>query len=342
MLTPDFPPAYGGIQLLMHRLVNQWQELKTLVLTRRESQATGRREGLAQLNARAIAEAIRFRPDVVLSAHIVVSPAAWLIHRTVGAPYVQYVFGMEASDRPRLTRFAVRHAAAILVISEYSAALVAPWVHTADVRRIAPGVDLPIGRQAPRSATPLIVTVSRLAERYKGHDVMLRALPLVRAAVPDVQWVVVGGGPLLPVYQRMARALGVADRVQFVGPVDDVERDLWLDRAHVFAMPSRVSAIGGGEGFGIAYLEAGAHRLPVVAGNVGGAVDAVVDGVTGMLVDPTDHLSVADALTGLLLDRRRAELLGEAGASRARQFAWPGVAKQVEYVLQEVAAIRAA
>jgi phosphatidylinositol alpha-1,6-mannosyltransferase len=171
---------------------------------------------------------------------------------------------------------------------------------------------------------------------------MLRALPLVRARVPDVQWVVVGGGPLLPVYQRMAWALGVADHVRFLGPVDDVERDLWLDRAHVFAMPSRLSATGGGEGFGIAYLEAGAHRLPVVAGNVGGAVDAVLDGVTGVLVDPTDHLSVAEALTDLLVDRRRAQLLGAAGAARARQFAWPGIAKQVEHLLQEVAAARAA
>jgi phosphatidylinositol alpha-1,6-mannosyltransferase len=215
-------------------------------------------------------------------------------------------------------------------------------VDHAVVHRIAPGVDLPVGRQAVRSVSPLIVTVSRLAERYKGHDVMLRALPLVRARVPDVQWVVVGGGPLLAVYERMACALGVADHVRFVGPVDDVERDLWLDRAHVFAMPSRLSAAGGGEGFGIAYLEAGAHRLPVVAGNVGGAVDAVLDGLTGVLVDPTDHLAVADALTELLMDRRRAESLGEAGLSRARQFAWPGVAKQVEYLLQEVAAARAA
>jgi phosphatidylinositol alpha-1,6-mannosyltransferase len=100
--------------------------------------------------------------------------------------------------------------------------------------------------------------------------------------------------------------------------------------------------MGGGEGFGIAYLEAGAHELPVVAGNVAGAGDAVVDGVTGLLVDPTDHVAVADAITELLTNRPRAEAMGRAGKARARQFTWAQTAKRVESVLQEVASARAA
>jgi phosphatidyl-myo-inositol dimannoside synthase len=302
----------------------------------------GRRGQLALLNIRAVAEAQFFRPDVVLSLHIAVSPAAWLIHRTVGAPYVQYLHGTEITDRPGLADFAVRRAAAVTAVSQYTASLVAGSMRRGLLHRIAPGVDVPAGRHAERSPQPLIVTVSRLAERYKGHDVILRALPLVRARFPSVQWVVVGDGPLRPTYEQMAWALGIADQVRFVGSVVDLERDRWLDRAHVFAMPSRLSATGGGEGFGIAYLEAGAHQLPVVAGNVAGAKDAVVDGVTGLLVDPTDHLAVADALIALLGHRRRAEALGEAGESRAQQFAWPSVAKRVQDVLQEVAAARAA
>src|SRR4051812_37192313 len=75
---------------------------------------------------------------------------------------------------------------------------------------------------------------------------------------------------------------GLDGHVHFVGAVSDVERDVWLDRAHVFAMPSRLPRGGqGGEGFGIVYLEAGVHEVPVVGGNVAGALDAVVDGVTG-------------------------------------------------------------
>ena len=84
-------------------------------------------------------------------------------------------------------------------------------------------------------------------------------------------------------------------------------------------MPSRLPAGGfAGEGFGIVYLEAGAYGKPVVAGNVGGAVDAVLDGETGLLVDPTDALEVADAITRLLLDEQLATRLGGAGADRAR------------------------
>ena len=90
-------------------------------------------------------------------------------------------------------------------------------------------------------------------------------------------------------------------------------------------MPSRLP--GGrfaGEGFGIVFLEAGLHELPVVAGDVGGARDAVVDGETGLLVDPTDHVALAGALTELLTDPERAARLGRAGAARARRPALAG------------------
>jgi phosphatidylinositol alpha-1,6-mannosyltransferase len=106
--------------------------------------------------------------------------------------------------------------------------------------------------------------------------------------------------------------------------VTDAERDAALDRAHVFAMPSRLPPGGvGGEGFGIVYLEAGAHRLPVVAGAVGGALDAVVHEKTGLLVDPEDVGAVAQAVGDLLLDPQRAGELGDAGREHAQGFAWP-------------------
>jgi phosphatidyl-myo-inositol dimannoside synthase len=99
----------------------------------------------------------------------------------------------------------------------------------------------------------------------------------------------------------------------------------------VLAMPSRLPAGGfAGEGFGIAYLEAGAYGKPVVAGNVGGALDAVLDGETGLLVDPLDPLAVADAIVALLRDDALAERLGAAGRRRAEQNTWPLVAARVQ------------
>jgi phosphatidylinositol alpha-1,6-mannosyltransferase len=203
------------------------------------------------------------------------------------------------------------------------------------VHRIPPGVDLPARIHGSRSGTPLVVTVSRLAERYKGMEVLIRALPLVRAVVPGSQLVIVGDGPLRPGLEALASGLGLGDAVRFPGAVDDDQRDRWLDEAQVFAMVSRLDGDGAGEGFGIVYLEAGAHQLPVVGGSSGGAGDAVVDGVTGLLVDPEDHVGVADALAGLLGNRERAEAMGCAGAERAATFAWPLISRRVEDVLLE-------
>jgi phosphatidylinositol alpha-1,6-mannosyltransferase len=162
----------------------------------------------------------------------------------------------------------------------------------------------------------------------------------VRARIPDARLLVVGGGPLRSTYANLAASLGVNGSVEFLGALADAARDEVLDRAHVFVMPSRLPLDRGGEGFGIVYLEAAVHGLPAVAGNVAGALDAVVNGETGLLVDPTDHVAVAEAISDLLAHPAKAETLGRSAYERARQFSWPTVAEQVEDLLLEVAGSR--
>ena len=354
VVTPDFPPAPGGIQLVAHRVARHAERLRGRVVTldgagaarfdagqsldvvRVAAVGLDHRLSIARLNAAALREAVRFRAQAVLSVHIVLAPAACAL-RWLGLPFVQYLYADELIHRPRLLAFALRRAAAGIAVSRYTRELAAGLgADTSRVRVIPVGVDLPQGRLAERSPQPTIVTVARLDEPYKGHDTVIRALPLVRAAVPEVRWVVIGDGRLRPWLERLASAHGVADSTAFLGRVPDAERDAWLDRAHAFALPARVPAGGGGEGFGIAFLEAGGHGLPVVAGNVGGARDAVVGGQTGLLVEPTDHVAVAAAITELLLDRARAEAIGRAGAARAGALAWPQVVRRVEDVILEV------
>jgi phosphatidylinositol alpha-1,6-mannosyltransferase len=177
-----------------------------------------------------------------------------------------------------------------------------------------------------------------MEDRYKGHDVMVRAMSLVAARVPGAQWIVIGDGPLRAATAELARSAGLGEEViRFLGAVGDEERDAWLDRAHVFAMPSRMPAGGfAGEGFGIVYLEANAHGCPAVAGGVGGAVDAVVDGETGLLVDPEDHIAVGNALVELLQNPSRRQEMGAAGARRAAEFAWPRIAGRVEGLIAKL------
>ena len=179
--------------------------------------------------------------------------------------------------------------------------------HADNVFVVHPGVDDP-GENPPSADGRVdgsIVMVSRLEEQYKGHDVLLRALPLVQARVPNVHLHVVGDGSLRSSLESYASALGVADVVIVHGRVSDRERDAIMSRSVVFAMPSGTDALGSGEGFGIVYIEAGAQGLPVVAGVVAGALDAVVDGETGLLVDPANEVAVAEALTSLLIDESR-------------------------------------
>ncbi len=355
VITPDFPPARGGIQVLAHRLAAGLDGFQTRVVATdapgaaqfdaagdlsvrrvRSNPRLGKGRNIA-LNAVAFGEAVRFRPQLTLSVHIVASPAAALVRRTTGAPTVQYFHAKEIGAKPRLAAFAAQQAQAAIAVSAYTSRLVAATGATpATTSLIPPGVDLPAEAGPLPESRPTLLTIARLEDRYKGHDVIIRALPLVRAAVPNVQWVVIGDGPLRSGLERLAAAHGVEDAVHFLGAVSDEERNAWLRRTHLLAMPSRLpDGSFAGEGFGIVYLEAGAYGKPVLAGNVAGALDAVADGESGLLVDPADHLAVAAAATKLLLDRDLARRLGEAGAARARGFAWPQIGRRVEALLFE-------
>lgn len=340
LLTPDYPPAQGGIQTLLGRLVEHAHGLDFSVVTPAEVFGSHARTAMiAALGPVGVGRALRRRPELVLSGHIVTAPAAAAIRRLLGVPFIQYLYAMEMAARPSLTRFAVTRARAVVVLSDYARTLAleagAPAGRT---HTIPPGIDIPppeidIPSAAPREPAPrpTILTIARLREPYKGHDVLIRALPLIRAQVPDVEWVVIGEGPLRPVLEEQARSLAIERNIRFLGSVDDRTRDAWLGRAQVLAMPSRLPGNGlAGEGFGIVFLEAAARGLPVVAGAVGGALDAVCDGHTGCLVDPTDPHAVAGAIVEILRDPARAALLGRQGMEWAQRFAWPRIAMRFQ------------
>ncbi len=355
VITPDYPPTRGGIQVLAHRLAAGMSGFETRVVTldspgaarfdatsgvaTRRVRADPRLGAVRNvaLDTAAVHEALRFRPHLTLSVHLVASPAAAAISRVLRARTVQYFHAKEIGGRPRLAAFAARQTHASIAVSSYTAGLVAAkGSDTAEINLIPPGVDLPPDPSPLAAERPTFVTISRLEDRYKGHDVLLQALPLVRAKIPDVEWIVIGDGPLRAELEGLARSGGVADSVRFLGSVSDEQRNRWLARADLLAMPSRLPGGGlAGEGFGIVYLEAGAYGKPVVAGNVAGALDAVADGKSGLLVDPTDPQAVAEAIAKLLLDRELARRLGSAGAERAQRLAWPVVAARVEAVLLE-------
>jgi phosphatidylinositol alpha-1,6-mannosyltransferase len=279
---------------------------------------------------------------VLLLGHVAAAPIAAALRCLTAVPAVTYVHADEFRVWPRRCSFAMSHSDAVIAVSRHSERMaIASGASPDRVHQIHNGVDLPVidrDHEMRGDAPPTVLTVARMTDLHKGHDVMLRAMPLVLRRVPNARWVVVGDGPLKFSYQQTARDLGIDAAVLFQGEVDDAERDTWFRRAHVFAMPTRVPPGGlGGEGFGIAYLEAAAHRLPVVAANEGGAIDAVDAGRTGTLIDPTDHVALAEALVSLLADPERARGMGEAGFRWAARFLWQATAERVADVLRSAA-----
>jgi phosphatidylinositol alpha-1,6-mannosyltransferase len=213
-----------------------------------------------------------------------------------------------------------------------------------ELRRLAPGVDVEVyhpdvdGAEVRArhrlSDRPVVVCVSRLVPR-KGQDALIRALPEIRRRVPGAALLVVGGGPYRKTLHRLARQVGVADDVVFTGSVPAAELPAHYAAGDVYAMPCRTR--NGGldvEGLGIVYLEASATGLPVVAGDSGGAPDAVREGETGYVVNGRDLRQLADRVATLLADRDLARRMGAAGRAWVeREWRWDRQARRMTELL---------
>ncbi|MGW6015567.1 glycosyltransferase family 4 protein [Streptomyces sp. NPDC055210] len=160
---------------------------------------------------------------------------------------------------------------------------------------------------------PVVVCVSRLVPR-KGQDTLILAMPRILASEPEAVLLIVGGGPYEKDLRRLAYETGVDDSVRFTGAVPWSELPAHYGAGDVFAMPCRTRRGGlDVEGLGIVYLEASATGLPVVAGDSGGAPDAVLDGETGWVVRGGSPEDAADRIVTLLGDPELRRRMGERG-----------------------------
>ncbi|MGV9896922.1 glycosyltransferase family 4 protein [Streptomyces tendae] len=181
---------------------------------------------------------------------------------------------------------------------------------------------------------PVVVCVSRLVPR-KGQDTLIRAMPRILAAEPDAVLLIVGGGPYERDLRRLAEETGVAASVHFTGAVPWSELPAHYGAGDIFAMPCRTRRGGlDVEGLGIVYLEASATGLPVVAGDSGGAPDAVLDGETGWVVRGEDPNESADRITTLLADPQLRRRMGERGRAWVEEkWRWDLLAEHLKTLL---------
>jgi phosphatidylinositol alpha-1,6-mannosyltransferase len=160
------------------------------------------------------------------------------------------------------------------------------------------------------------------AERYKGHDVVLRAMAAVVAKIPNLTYVVAGGGDDRARFEALTDKLGLREHVVFTGEVSDSVLAALYQRSEAFVLPARTvldDRNPQGEGFGIVFLEAMAFGKPVIGPRFGAPAELIRQGENGLLVDPEDPASVAEALLNLLTHPDAAREMGKAGSDWVRR-----------------------
>lgn len=358
-------PWAGGAEAYMHEIARRWARdgadvgwlcgryrggKRTEVIDGIRIHRVGGHFTLYPLAALAYLLRLRRRYDVVIDCENGIPFFAPLYARK---PVVLVVFHVHAevfrTELPKyLARVALflegwvmprvyRHNQLVTISASTRADLRAAGYAASRIRIVTSGVELPaIERSVDRSSRPLLVYLGRL-KRYKSVDVLLRAMPDVRRVYPDARLAIVGQGPDRHRLERIAWNLGLASSVHFYGYLDRQTRDNLLARAWVAVCPSAF------EGFGVICLEANALGTPVVASQVAGLKDAVLDGRTGHLVPYGDSAVLADALTDLVGDPAKRLAMGQAGREWAAAHSWDQSAHEfLDLVLATLPAARPA
>ncbi|GAA4578088.1 glycosyltransferase family 4 protein [Micromonospora coerulea] len=367
LVTNDFPPRPGGIQSFVHQLAVR-QPVGSVVVY-----ASSWR-GAEKFDADQPFEVVRERTKVLLPTPLIARRAAKLaraydcdtvwfgaaaplgllaagLRRRAGIRRaVALTHGHEAGwaalpgARTALRRIG-RGLDVTTYLGEYTRVRLARVLDgVTELRRLAPGVDVdtyhpsvdgePVRIRLGLADRPVVVCVSRLVPR-KGQDMLIRAMPEIRRRVPDAALLIVGGGPYRASLEKLARQTGVERDVVFTGTVPSAELPAHYAAGDVYAMPCRTRNRGlDVEGLGIVYLEASAAGLPVVAGDSGGAPDAVREGETGYVVRGRDVAQLADRVATLLADRDLARQLGAAGRAWVeREWRWETQAQRMAALL---------
>jgi phosphatidylinositol alpha-1,6-mannosyltransferase len=365
-VTNDFPPKVGGIQTMLWELWRRLDPSSFAVLTTAHPDAAAwdaeqayrvvRTDRPVLLPTPALARRIDALATEIGARVVVLDPAlpVGLLGPRLRRPYGVVLHGAEVTvpgripGPNRVLRHVLRGASLVIAAGGYplaegerAAGRALPSVV------VPPGVDtdrfhpLDAGERAAvraRLGLPvdgrLVVSLSRLVPR-KGMDVLIRASAALAATHPDLTVAIGGGGRDRARLERLVASTGAP--VRLLGRVSHDDLPALYGCADVYAMLCRNRWAGlEQEGFGIVFLEAAAAGVPQIAGDSGGAAEAVVHGETGLVVDrPGDPAAVAVALAQLLGDPDQRARLASAGRARAvAEFSYDVLAARLGGALQ--------
>lgn len=279
-------------------------------------------------SARALLNAREFRPDIVFCGHLFMVPLASLVARASGAKLWLQTHGVEAWDAPNghICR-AARRSDLVTAVSRFTRnRMLHGWLDIAPTKvRVLPntvseafaphGSCDELRARYSLGQRKVLLTVSRISEadRYKGHDRVIRLIPRLVAQGEDIVYLVAGSGDDIPRLKDLAVTSGIEDRVQFIGSIPPEELAEHFRMADVFVMPSTK------EGFGIVFLEAASCGTPVVGGCRDGSWDALREGRLGIAIDP-DNSEELEMAVKTALERGRSDRAGAVDVFRRAQF----------------------
>ena len=301
----------------------------------------------------------RLKPDYLVCDRW--SPIAGLnvtaASRITGVPYLFFGHGLELQYPTRFNsfrRWTLKGAARVVCVSGYTRSLAEGLGVRPDRLEVVPNgydprlvaahhearttMDFPLLDSAFTPESPTILTISRLTKR-KGIDRVIEAMPLVLSEVPDARYVIAGDGGDRSRIESLIVNSPARDSIIYMGPISEDDKMECYKRCDVFVMPSRQEEGGDVEGFGIVFLEANAFGKPVIGGRSGGVPDAIVDGKTGILVEPNNVGEIAHSLVLLLRDQSLAKRMGETGRQRVKDdLNWHANAERLLRVIHDTLA----
>jgi phosphatidylinositol alpha-1,6-mannosyltransferase len=373
VITNDFPPRPGGIQTFGYEIVRRFEPDSVTVLT---SDWEGAAEFDAAQDFKVIRAKTKTllpsRSILAMARELVVSENISRVLFGAAAPLgllasplrklgVTNIVGMTMGHETGWamtpgTKQALRKIGNdtdyLTYLSGYTAEKIAKALSPEAVvrmRRIVPGVNLTefspanssFGNQLRAELgwadRPVIVCVSRLMAR-KGQDELIRALPEVHRISPQASLIIVGEGPYRKDLEGLITKLGLEKFVHMTGKVSQSDLPKWYAAGDIFAMPCRTRMAGWDvEGLGIVFLEGSATGLPVIVGDSGGAIDAVLDGETGFLVDGNNTSEIAQRISFLISNPDVAKKMGKAGRNWVSQeWTWDQNFKRLDGLLSGV------
>jgi len=369
LVTNDYLPKTGGIQVYLHELWRRLEDGRAVVLTASSHEEAKDFDASSNVVVERVENSTLFLPSVralraieaAIERHqpdLVLLDPAWplgLLGPRLSRPYGVLLHGAEVTIPARVPlvasslRYVLRNAAVAVAAGSYpeGEATRNAAERLCPVVRIPPGVDTArfkplteIDRASARRALGfedhefVVASYSRLVPR-KGMDTLIRASARLRGAHPNLRVVIGGTGRDRARLDRLASKLRAP--VTFLGHVDGEALPRWIAASDLMVMDCRSRWFGlEQEGFGIVFVEAGACGLAQVAGRSGGSHDAVRDGETGVVLKRSRSVhELADVVEGLMIDDDlRARYARQALAFTRANFSWDTLARELSIGLE--------